>query len=128
MSSSADSRGEWTEWYEQWQQEVGQWLEPENCPQTREDMINTAWSFHAQNMRDELFACVTPLAVHVDLLCRVGDLFSEQTKDCWHETAMKLVEKYNELLEQYGQMKATCETRDGIVGRLGTCCRCREQH
>ncbi len=128
MSTTADSKDDWTEWYQEWEREVGQWLEPQQRPQTREDMIQTAWSFHADKMRDELFARVTPLAVHVDFLCRVGDLFSEQTHNCWHETAMRLVDSYNELLQRNAKTKATCGIQDGIATRLGTCCRCQERH
>lgn len=128
MVKPTEQTGDWQEWYAQWEQHFGQWLEPEHRPVTREDQIQTAWAYYTQQMRDELVECVRPLAVHVDYVCRVGDLFSRESDECWHKTATALVASCNEVLVRYGYARATCEKQAPVGVALGSCCRCGKQH
>jgi hypothetical protein len=128
MSQPAKATGDWQEWYAQWEQQCGQWLEPENRPVTREDQIQTAWAYYTERMRDDLVQCIKPLLIHVDYVCRVGDLLTREDHECWHATAVALAAACNEVLARYGYAEVTCKTPAAFGAVIGSCCRCGKQH
>ena len=78
------TESDWEKWYAKWEQEIGQWLEEDHRPVTREDKIQTAWSFRLQrtarkainaaldNHRDQ-FGDVETIQVVGEFLCEVGE-------------------------------------------------------